>query len=236
MAEQFAVKSDDVLLRLEGVSFTYPDQRKVLDNLNFSLRRGERAGLIGPNGSGKSTLLHLIMGLLPPDSGSLHLFGREMKEEKDFREMRQKIGFVFQNADDQLFCPTVLEDVAFGPLNMGKKPEEALALSRDILRFLDLEDFADRVTHRLSGGEKKLVSFATVLVMQPEVLLLDEPTTGLDEKTVSRMIEVLNSLDVGYLVVSHEYDFLRKITTDIFTMKEGHIDYASASAELCRSV
>ncbi len=235
MAAKTAVDTNETIIQLEDVSFSYPGQGIVHDQIRFSLRRGERIGLIGSNGSGKSTLLHLIMGLLTPDAGTLTLFGQEMKEEKDFRKSRQKIGFVFQNADDQLFCPTVIEDVAFGPLNMGKKPEEALELSRQVLKLLHLEEFADRVTYKLSGGEKKLISFATVLVMQPEVLLLDEPTTGLDKKTVRRMTEILNNLEIGYLVVSHEFDFLRSVTTDIYAMKEGRIDYESRAEQFQKS-
>ncbi len=221
----------DTLIELEDVSFSYPGREPVLNGLNFKVRQGERLGLIGPNGSGKSTLLHLLMGLNQPTSGTLKLFGKHMEEEKDFQECRSQIGFVFQNADDQLFSPTVLEDVAFGPLNMGKSPAEAIDMSRRILQVLGLEGFEDRITYKLSGGEKKLISFATVLVMEPKFLLLDEPTTGLDEKTVERMVQVLNTLDIGYVAVSHEFDFLAKTTTDIYSMRSGKIEYLSGSSD-----
>jgi cobalt/nickel transport system ATP-binding protein len=142
------------------------------------------------------------------------------------------MGFLFQNADDQLFSPTVLEDVAFGPLNLGKKPKEARDMSLEILRELKLEGFGDRVTHRLSGGEKKLVALATVLVMKPEVLLLDEPTTGLDEDTSIRIIDILNNLDISYVIVSHEYDFLARTTRHIYSMRGGGIRYDGSSEDL----
>ena len=232
MAEQRAVAKRDIQVELIDLCFAYPGRQPVLDKLNFTLRRDQRIGLIGPNGSGKSTLLHLIMGLLQPHSGTIKLFGREVSEEKDFRDIRNQIGFVFQHADDQLFSPTVLEDVAFGLLNMGKKPAEAIDLSKRALQSLGLEGFEDRITHKLSGGEKKLVSFATVLVMEPKFLLLDEPTTGLDEETVAKMIAVLNDLDIGYLTVSHEYDFLSKTTDDIYCMKAGRIDFSCKSDKI----
>ena len=123
-------------------------------------------------------------------------------------EVRQKVGLLFQNADDQLFCPTVIEDVAFGPLNQGKKPEEAVRIARETMDRLGLNGFEDRVTYKLSGGEKKLVSLATVLAMQPQVLLLDEPTAGLDEKTKERLVHILKNLEITFMVVSHENHFL----------------------------
>ena len=217
--------SGDALIELDQICFSYPGRGRVLDSLDFRLCAGERVGLIGPNGSGKSTFMHLLMGLNRPDSGTLRLFGQIMNGERDFRQARQKLGFVFQNADDQLFSPTVIEDVAFGPLNMGKTPEEAVAMSHEILESLNIDDFAARITYKLSGGEKKLVSLATVLVMQPQVLLLDEPTTGLDEQTVERIIQILNDLEIGYVVVSHEFDFLARTTTEIHSMKNGRIEY-----------
>ena len=229
MAESNAFQCDEFLIDLENVSFSYPGQGQVLNGLNFQLRKGERLGLIGPNGSGKSTFMHLLMGLIKPDSGSVRLFGQPMEGEKDFKQARKRLGFVFQNADDQLFSPTVVEDVAFGLLNNGKTPKEAVALSKKMLQALDLDGFEDRITYKLSGGEKKLVSLATVLVMEPEVLLLDEPTTGLDEQTVRRIVDLLNDLDMGYVVVSHEFDFLAKTTRDIFAMKNGQIRFQCTS-------
>jgi cobalt/nickel transport system ATP-binding protein len=197
------------LIEVHNLSFTYPGaSQPVFQEFHFKLLPGKQLGLVGPNGSGKTTLLHLIMGLLRPQAGSIAIFGQEIKKEKDFIEVRQKVGLLFQHADDQLFCPTVLEDVAFGPLNQGKTSAEAVRIARETMAKLGLADFADRVTYKLSGGEKKLVSLATVLAMQPRLLLLDEPTTGLDEATRHRLIHILQDLDISYLIVSHEHEFL----------------------------
>lgn len=174
--------------------------------------------MLAPNGSGKTTLFHIIMGLLKPDAGAIEIFGKSMKSEKDFEGIRPRIGLLFQDADDQLFSPTVLEDVAFGPLNLGKTKEEAIEISLKTLRFLGLENFEDRITFKLSGGEKRLVSLATVLAMEPEILLLDEPTTGLDMKTRSTLMSILQNLDMSYILISHEFDFLEPTTEKIYTI------------------
>jgi cobalt/nickel transport system ATP-binding protein len=197
------------LIELHDLTFAYPGApHPIFQGLNYQLLPGRHVGLIGPNGCGKTTLLHLIMGLLRPQAGRIVIFGQEVKKEKDFVDVRQKVGLLFQNADDQLFCPTVLEDVAFGPLNQGKKPEEAIRIARETMERLGLHGFEDRVTYKLSGGEKKLVSLATVLAMQPQLLLLDEPTAGLDEQTKHRLIHILKNLDITFMVVSHENHFL----------------------------
>ncbi|MEJ2672202.1 MAG: ABC transporter ATP-binding protein [Deltaproteobacteria bacterium] len=197
------------LLELRNLTFAYPGAPyPVFQDFNYELLAGTHIGLIGPNGCGKTTLLHLIMGLLRPQAGSIIIFGREVRQEKDFVDVRQKVGLMFQNPDDQLFCPTVLEDVAFGPLNQGKPPAEAITIARETMARLGLAGFEDRVTYKLSGGEKKLVSLATVLAMRPRLLLLDEPTAGLDEPTKERIIAILKNLAIAYMIVSHENDFL----------------------------
>ncbi len=231
---------NDMIIQMKDVCFFYPayphlktgNRGHILDNLSFELRNKDKVGLIGHNGSGKTTFLHIIMGLLPASSGTVRIFGKPAETEKDFRFIRQKIGLLFQNADDQLFSPTVLEDVAFGPLNLGKTPGEARELSLKTLEYLNLKGFEDRITYKLSGGEKKLVALATVLVMQPCVLLLDEPTTALDEDTRERIIEILNSLDISCIIVSHEYDFLASTTRNIYSMNNGRIAYNGDSAIL----
>lgn len=213
----------DILINLEKISFIFPDGKKVLEGLDLCLHKKERLGLVGPNGSGKTTLFRLVMGLLKPTSGRLTIFGREMIHKKDFMPVRQKVGLLFQDADDQLFSPTVLDDVAFGPLNQGKSPAEAREISRETLSYLGLENFEERVTYRLSGGEKKLVSMATVLAMKPEVLLLDEPTTGLDAETTKKIISVLESLDVASIIISHDMDFIQHTTGTVYGMLKGRI-------------
>jgi cobalt/nickel transport system ATP-binding protein len=217
------MEKNELIINLEDIAFSYPGGAPVLDKLNFKLHRGSRIGLMGPNGSGKSTLVHLIMGLLKPSAGRIEIFKKPAVTEKDFRKVRGKIGLLFQDADDQLFSPTVLEDVAFGPLNLGKSQDEAMDIARNTLKFLGLEGFEDRITYKLSGGEKKLVSLATILAMEPEVLLLDEPISGLDDKTKATLKNVLLGLDLSYILISHEIDFLADITDAIYTMENGKI-------------
>jgi cobalt/nickel transport system ATP-binding protein len=203
------------LIALHDITFSYPGApQPVFQDFHFQLLPGQHIGLIGPNGCGKTTLLHLIMGLLRPQAGRMVVLGDEVIKEKDFVNVRQKVGLLFQNADDQLFCPTVLEDVAFGPLNQGKTPAQAVQIALETMAGLGLNGFEDRVTYKLSGGEKKLVSLATVLAMQPQLLLLDEPTSGLDEQTKHRLIHILQDLDIAYMIVSHENVFLEHTVTE----------------------
>ncbi|MFH1982179.1 MAG: ABC transporter ATP-binding protein [Pseudomonadota bacterium] len=211
------------IIELSKIRFGYPGGPPVLDDLNFHLHEGDRIGIVAPNGSGKTTLFHVIMGLIKPQAGTVTVFGTPCRSEKDFTAVRRRIGLLFQDADDQLFSPTVLEDVAFGPLNLGKPPEEAAAVALRTLAFLGLEGFEDRITYKLSGGEKRLVSLATVLSMSPEVLLLDEPSTGLDAATKSTLIDILNTLDLSFVLISHEFDFLSKTARHIYTLDQGRI-------------
>jgi len=216
----------EVIIRLAGVTFNYPGnqaKRLILDDLDLQISRGERVGLIGDNGSGKTTLFHLIMGLQRPTQGEIVVFGQKRQEERDFREVRAKIGLLFQDSDDQLFCPTVAEDVAFGPLNLGKSQEEAAEITQEVLTRLGLDGFEERLTYKLSGGEKRLISLATVLAMKPEMLILDEPSTGLDEETVNRLINILRDSDFTYLIASHNSEFLSETTDTVYRLERGKI-------------
>jgi len=211
------------LITLRGIRFGYPQRPEVLKGIDFDFSKGERIGLVGANGSGKTTLFHIIMGLLKPNEGEIEIFGQKRIEERDFRKVREKIGLLFQYPDDQLFSPTVAQDVAFGPLNLGKSREEAMDIVHDTLELLGLSGFENRVTYRLSGGEKKLVSLATVLAMQPDVLLLDEPVAGLDEATTERIIAFLKGSGFSYIIVSHDRDFLLDTTDILYRIKDGHL-------------
>ena len=211
------------LIHLEGVQFAYSLDRPVLDGIDLALDDGERIGLAGPIGCGKTTLLHLIVGLLRPTAGTVLAFGRARKKEKDFHEVRRRAGLVFQYADDQLFCPTVIEDVAFGPLNLGKSPQEARAIAAETLDMLNMAGFEERITYKLSGGEKRLVSLATVLAMGPDVLLLDEPTNALDAESKKRITSVLRERPQAMIIVSHEHEFVRDLMTRCVHLDNGRL-------------
>ncbi len=215
--------SPEVLISLKDVDFAYPGGPPVLRGFNFSFTAGDRLGLVGANGCGKTTLLYLIMGLLKPQRGVVEIFGQERREEKDFQSARPRMGFVFQDANDQLFCATVADDLAFGPLNLGLSREEAHRIVHEVLDALGLDGFENRVTYDLSGGEKKLVSIGTALALRPRLLILDEPTTGLDQRTVERLEHFLNRCGLPYLVVSHDHDFLARVTDRRVRMSDGRL-------------
>ncbi|MFH1035161.1 MAG: ABC transporter ATP-binding protein [Pseudomonadota bacterium] len=211
------------LLRLTGIHFAYPQRPPVFQGLDFHLEEGRRVGILGPNGAGKSTLFLLLMGLLRPQQGEVWVLGSPRRQEKDFQEVRTSLGFCFQDPDDQLFSPTVLEDVAFGPLNQGRNKHEVRHLVADTLATLGLAGFEDRVTYHLSGGEKRLVSLATVLAMDPRVLLLDEPTAGLDPDTEARLERVLDQSGKPWAIISHEHDFLRRNCNQLLRLQNGQL-------------
>jgi len=211
------------LIRAEQVSYSYPQRGMVLDQADLRLYKGEKISLEGSNGAGKTTLLNLLVGLNKPKAGSIYAFGKQRIVESDFIEVRSKAGFLFQDPDDQLFCPTVLEDVAFGPMNQGKTPEEAKAISLEVLDCLGMAGFEERVTHQLSGGEKRLVTLASVMAMKPEVLLLDEPSNALDKEARIRLIEVLQSLPQAMIIISHEPSFLDALVTRRTRLEGGKV-------------
>ncbi len=217
------------LVQVKAVCFSCPPRGKIIREANLEIGPESRTAVIGDNGAGKTTLLHLIMGLKRPEQGKVFLFGKTMRQETDFRMQRTKLGFVFQDADDQLFCPTVLEDVSFGPLNMGFSMQESLERAHEALARLNMQDYPHRVTHRLSGGEKKLVSLATVLSMHPRMLILDEPTTGLDQAHRQKIIEIIRDIDLPHLIVSHDFDFLEHTSNELYMLRDGHLHAESRS-------
>lgn len=214
------------IISLKNISFSY-DDRVVLNDLNLEVYEGERIGLTGPNGSGKTTLLYIIMGLLKPNSGRVEIFGKVREKEKDFIEVRKKIGLLFQDSDSQLFCPTVKEDIAFGPLNLGKTKEEVMDIVRETCEILNLKGFENRITYKLSYGEKRLVALATVIAMKPECFLLDEPSSGLDEDTVRRLLDYLKNTSKTQIIVSHDKDFIREAINKVYLLEGGKIHVIS---------
>jgi len=218
-------RENKAVIKIADLSFAYPSRDYVFEKFNFNFFKGERIGLIGLNGSGKTTLFHLIMGLLHPTEGKIEIFGKERKVESDFAEVRERIGLVFQDPDDQLFSPTVAEDIAFGPLNLRKNHQETKKILKETLETLGLAGFEDRITYNLSYGEKRLVSLATVWAMQPEILLLDEPTIWLDEGTIEKIVQILNrNPHLSYIIISHDKKFLKDTTNCIYLMDNGKIN------------
>jgi cobalt/nickel transport system ATP-binding protein len=208
------------LIETRGLCFRYPGGGEALSGVDFTLREGERVGLVGPTGSGKTTLLHIVMGLLRPSGGEVRIFGKPRRKEEDFLEVRRRVGFLFQEADDQLFCPTVEEDVAFGPLNLGLSHGEARQAVHAATSALGIEGLQKKVTHKLSGGEKRLVALATVIAMRPECYILDEPTSGLDEEKLRRVLTFLGAEARTLLVASHDRRFLAQAADRVFVLEK----------------
>lgn len=211
------------LLQIEGLYAGHVGAEPVLKGLDLSLYAGERLLITGPNGAGKSSLLQALVGLMPSSRGRLTYRGKVCQSEADFNALRRHVGLVFQDPDDQLFCPTVLDDLMFGPLNLGQSPAQARAISLSVLAGLGLTRLAERVTHALSGGEKRLISLACVLTMQPEVLLLDEPSNALDEANWHRLVAILRDLDQTMILVSHDQPFQAALATRVLRMVDGRL-------------
>ncbi len=192
------------IIELKDIEYSYERFSTLLNGVNLSIYEGDRLHIKGANGAGKSTLFYIMLGLIWPKRGIVRLFGRECLKEKDFKETRRRIGYLFQNSDYQLFCPTVLEDVCFGLLNYGLAPKLAREKAYNTLSLLGISDLADRSPYTLSGGEKKLAAFATILVMEPEIMLLDEPLNGLDIWARKRIEGVLADFNgKAIALVSH---------------------------------
>lgn len=192
----------------------FRQQQAVIKNLNFTIEAQQRLFLQGEIGTGKSTLLLSLLGFLPVHSGQIRWFGNLCNSEKDFIPLRGKIGMCFQNAEDQLFGPTVLDDVAFGALNQGFSQAQAYQMALEQLQILGIEHLKDRSVNSLSGGEKNFTALAGVLVMKPEVLLLDEPTNGLDAKNCEKLTALLKQLQLPMLIASHDQTFCQQLATE----------------------
>ena len=210
------------LIETQSLCFKYSgSDGYILENVDFAIFDGEKLSLHGPNGGGKTTFLHLIMGLLKPTEGKILFHGTEVRGSMELQTLRRKVGFVFQDPDDQLFCPTLLEDVAFGPLNLGMTRNEARAHSLDILKRVGLERYADKPAFNLSGGEKQLAALATALSMDPELLILDEPTNALDSNSKHILTEILLNFEKSLIVVSHEESFTREVAPHGYLLDNG---------------
>ncbi len=210
------------VLEVRGLGFAYPDGHQALFGVDLSIDRGERVALLGPNGAGKTTLILHLNGILTPGAGTVHVSGLAVTKPH-LAEIRRRVGIVFQDPDDQLFMPTVREDVAFGPANLGLRGD---ALDRQVAEALDavgMGEHADRTPHHLSFGQRRRVALATVLAMRPDILVLDEPTSNLDPASRRELADILTGLDVTVLMVTHDLPYALQLCERSAVISEGVI-------------
>jgi len=223
------------LIETRNLCYSYPGSVKALEGINFIAPRNSRIAVMGSNGAGKSTLFKHFNGILKPTAGTVHIRG-EAITKANIREVRKFIGIVFQNPDDQIIAPTVAQDVAFGPTNLGLDEETIHHRVEEALRITGIEHIADRVPHHLSGGEKKRVAIAGAIAMEPEVLVLDEPTAGLDPKGVHDLLGFINDLKTksGMTVIfsTHDVSLIPEIADYIYVMDKGRIVAQGTVAEV----
>jgi len=196
-------------LEIKELAFAYPDGNQALYGVNLSIQKGERVALLGPNGAGKTTLVMHMNGIHPTSHGSIHVAGElvDSKNKESIKQIRSKVGIVFQDPDDQLFMPTVGEDVAFGPYNMGLRGAELNRVVDEALELVGMSEFKDRPPHHLSFGQRRRVAVATVLAMKPEILILDEPSSNLDPASRRELADILRSLDITIVMVTHDLPY-----------------------------
>jgi len=209
-------------ITVDDLSFAYPDGTRALDGVSFGAGHGEAIAVVGANGAGKSTLLLHLNGLLTPEHGSVDIGGVPVTKAT-LPDIRRTVGMVFQDPDDQLFMPTVAEDVGFGPLNLGLAPEEVAARVHAALARVAAEHLAERPPYRLSGGEKRVVAIATVLAMEPKVLVMDEPSSGLDPRARRRLIDLLEGFEHTRLVATHDLDLAATLCERTIVLGRGRV-------------
>jgi cobalt/nickel transport system ATP-binding protein len=218
-------------IAIRGLSFSYPDGHPALHEINLTLQQGEKVALVGPNGAGKSTLLAHLNGILEKQHGSIQVCATELNR-KSLGRIRAQVGLVFQSPDDQLFSPTVFDDVAFGPIYQGLPAAQVEARVSEALRQVHMEDYANRVSHHLSVGEKKRIAIATVLSMNPEILILDEPSAGLDPRARRSLIELLRELPQTMIVATHDLPLVRELLPRTIIMDGGRIAADGATSAI----
>ena len=210
------------MIEFQHVSFAYEKDRPVLRELSFRIADGEAVGLIGANGAGKSTVMKLLLGLIAPTEGSVLVDGIRV-EKKSLPEIRRKLGFVLQNSDNQMFMPTVYEDMIFAPLNYGLSREEAERRVDTALERLGMQELKHRHNHRISGGEKRMAAIATILAMEPEAVLMDEPSSALDPCNRRRVINIIRELPQTKLITSHDLDMILDTCERVILLSGGRI-------------
>lgn len=218
---------DKIVLKTDNLNYIYHDGVHAIKDINIKIKEGEKVAIMGPNGAGKSTLFLHFNGLKEPDRGNIEVDGEKMVyNKKELLEIRQKVGIVFQNPNDQLFAPSVEEDVAFGPMNLGLPIEEVEKRTAEALELVEMSDSKDKPPHHLSGGQQKKVAIAGIIAMRPEIMILDEPTAGLDPQGVDQILEILNKLNeerMTIVISSHDVEMINDFADHIFVLKEGKI-------------
>lgn len=214
--------SDGTILEVRGLHYAYPDGHVALRGVDLRLKAGEKVALVGPNGAGKSTLMLHLNGIFQGNAGQVTVGGLPVNKE-NLRQIRALVGLVFQSPDDQLFSPTVFDDVAFGPLHMGLSEEEVRQRVAAALAAVGMEGFEDKLSHHLSMGQKKRIAIATVLSMQPALLVMDEPSAGLDPRARRGLIRLLQDLDVTMLVATHDLAMVQELFPRTIIMDAGQV-------------
>ena len=218
---------ENIHLETKNLSFTYPDGTKALNDVNIQIKKGEKIAIMGPNGAGKSTLFSHLNGLSEPTSGHVEIEGEKIVFERDeLLKVRQKVGIVFQDPNDQLFAPTVKEDVAFGPMNLGLDYDEVKKRISESLEMVGMSGFEDKTPHHLSGGQQKRVAIAGIIAMRPEIMILDEPTAGLDPEGVDKVLNILNKLNdegISIIISSHDIEMVNQFADKIYVLYGGQI-------------
>ncbi len=228
------------IIETKNISYFYPDGTKALENVDFKAKRGKIVALLGPNGAGKSTLFLHFNGILRPNSGNIIIDSEPLSyDKKHLMKVRQKVGIVFQNPDDQLFAPTVIEDVAFGPMNMGLTDEEVEKRVKEALKKVGMAGFENKAPHHLSGGQKKRVAIAGILAMRPQIMVLDEPTSGLDPRGASQILRILYQLNqegMTIVISTHDVDLVPLYAYNVYIINEGKIIKEGSPPEVFEDV
>lgn len=231
--------SDRQIIKIEDASYKYYGKIPALVDVSLDIREGERFAIIGANGSGKSTLLQVMNGLVYPSSGKVFFKGKEVSEktlkDREFlRFFRKNMGYVFQDSDVQLFCPTVMDELLYGPIQLGLSKDEAMQRVSEVVKMLNIEGLKDRPSYMLSGGEKKRVAIGSILVMNPDVLLFDEPTNGLDPRTQCFLVELLFALNEAgktIVIATHDLSLVDELHCRVAVLSEDHRIEKTGSAD-----